>query len=439
MSFNAVDTLFVSHLGDGNWDTVSEPGLGDKALAAMGYTFPVVMVITSISIGLGAGASSAIARAMGGGNTTRVRRLATDALTLATLIAFAVSVIGLFTIDWLFTSVLGASTELLPLIHDYMAIWYVSAPFLMVPMISLSALRALGFAKIQGGLMITGALINGVLDPFLIFGWAGLPRLELEGAAYATLASRVVTLIIAIYVLQGRMQVLTNPFVRWKEIASSWATLFHVGIPSMISNLIIPVSSGIVVNLVSKHGDLAVAGFSVAVRVEPIALIVFYALSGVVGPLCGQNKGAGLYHRVQETLSVVMRFCLSFGLLLGGLLWVVGPHIAGFFSDSEEVVGVVVGYLSIVPISYGAYGMVMSIIAMFNGMGHPLPGLGISFLRVMGVYLPFAIVFSWLWGLTGLFVATMLSNLMVGLIAYLWMRRVVSRQQAGTLSVCEES
>ncbi len=429
MSFNAADTYFVSQLGNTFLDNVSSPGLGDRALAAMSYTFPVVLIITSISIGLGAGASSAIARAMGSGNEQGVKRLATDSMSLATIISLIVSVVGLLTIDWVFVDLLGASPELLPLIHDYMFIWYFSAPLLMVPMISLSSLRALGFAKIQGSLMIVAAFLNGVLDPILIFGWFGLPRLEMEGAAYATLISRFVTLIVAVYVLQGRMQMLTNPLVEWAKIKKSWQALAHVGLPSMLSNLIIPVSSAIVIKLVSGHGDLAVAGFGIAVRIEPISLIVFYALSGVVGPFCGQNKGAGKYDRLFEALSVVTKFCVMFGIVVAIIFWFANEHIARFFSQSPEVLSVAVTYLSIVPISYGLYGLVMSVNAMFNGLGLPFPGLMISFFRVIAIYLPLALLGNWLWGLTGLFVATAFSNLIVGCIAFIWLKTTLSKEK----------
>ncbi|MGH1471375.1 MAG: MATE family efflux transporter [Cellvibrionaceae bacterium] len=431
MSFNAADTWFVTRLGDLSMDSVEDAALGDLALAAMGYTFPVVMIITSIAIGLGAGASSAIARAMGGGNKNRVSRLATDSVTLATIISVAVSIAGWLSIDWVFVGLLNATEDTMPLIREYMSIWYLSAPLLLVPMIVLSALRALGFASIQGVLMIVGAFINIILDPFLIFGWWGLPRLGLEGAAYATLISRLFTLVVAFYYLQGRMHVLTSPFAALSEIKSSWYSLFHIGIPSMISNLIIPVSSLIIFAAVSYlYGEQAVAGLGVALRIEPIALIVFYALSAVVGPLFGQNQGAGLYDRLFEGLSVVTRFCFLFGIALAVLLWIFGALFAGLFSDSEEILSVAVKYLMIVPISYGAYGLVMSVIAMFNGLGMPFQSLTVSFLRVLGLYLPIAFVSNCIWGLTGLIIATAISNLLVGLIAYYWLKRALTKEKS---------
>lgn len=416
MSFNAVDTFFVAQLG------------GDP-LAAMAFTFPVIMVVSSIAIGLGAGASSAVARAMGAGDERQVRRLVTDAISLATLIAVAVSVVGWFTIDPLFLA-LGATPELLPLIGDYMKIWYMSAPFLVVPMIALSTLRALGYPQIQGSLMVAAAILNAVLDPLLIFGLWGFPRLEIQGAALASLITRILTLIAVFVVLQRRFSVLVNPFARWPLLRRSWAELFHVGLPAVVSNLIIPIASGIIIKLVAAYGVAAVAAVGITARIEPIALIVFYALSGVVGPFSGQNKGAGNYDRVFETLRVMIIFSLGFGLLLAVLLRFGAVHVAQAFNESPEVLAVVQLYMSIVPISYGAYGLVMSINAMFNGLGFPFPGLAISFLRVLGVFLPLAWLGMWLWELQGLFIATATANCLVGLIAALWLRRVLKTQRA---------
>lgn len=409
MSFNAVDTLFVAQLGH-------EP------LAAMSFTFPVVMVLTSIAIGLGAGTSSTVARAIGSDNHHLAQRMATDAMSLTTIIALVVCGIGWFTIEPLFR-VLGAEADLVPLIHDYMWIWYFSAPCLMVPMVGLASLRAMGLARIQGTLMMAAAALNLILDPILIFGWFGFPRLELEGAALATLITRGLSLAVVLWVLHKRLGMLVNPFAKFDEVWASWRAILHVGVPAMVNNIIIPMASGVVVYLVASYGTVAVAGLGIAMRIEPIALIVFYALSGVVGPFCGQNLGAQKFDRLDETLQVVTRFCLGFGVALALVLWLGGEVLIRLFADQEDVIEVARSYLLIVPFSYGAYGLVMSVNAAFNGIGQPMPGVAISFMRVLGFYLPLALLMQWLWGLTGLFVATACCNLLVGLVAWLWLRQ----------------
>lgn len=421
MSFNVVDTYFVAQLG-------SAP------LAAMSFTFPVVMVINALAIGLGAGTSSAVARAYGAGDMQRVRQLVSDATFLALLIALVVSAAGLLTIEPLFR-LLGAQEQLLPLIADYMVPWYFGAVFAVVPMVSLSALRAIGNSAITGRILMAVAFFNLILDPLLIFGLFGFPRLELQGAALATVIARSLSFAIALYVLVRREHILGAPSWQWPALRESWRTLLAVGLPAIATNVIIPMSGGVVVALVAKHGADAVAGLGVALRIEPVALIVFYALSSVVGPFMGQNAGAGRYDRLLQTVAVLARFCIAFGLGLAVTLWLVGGSLVSLFSESPEVIAVAIAYLSLVPFSYAGYGFVMSANAAFNGLGHPLPGTLISFLRVLGLYLPLAWLGNHYWGITGLFVATLISNLVLGGAAWWWLRRYLGGHQSELSSV----
>ncbi|WP_111643222.1 MATE family efflux transporter [Marinimicrobium alkaliphilum] len=409
MSFNVVDTFFVAKLG-------SAP------LAAMSFTFPVIMVLTAVGIGVGAGTSSAVSRAIGEGDEVKARRLATDATTLVLLLSVLICFVGWWTIEPLFLA-LGATPELIPLIHEYMAIWYISAPCLLVPMVSLAALRAMGMSRVQGYLMSAGALLNAVLDPLLIFGLLGLPALGLQGAALATLITRVMIMLVAFGILHWRVHLLVNPLIPWWQLRRSWAAIVHVGLPAVAANVIVPVASGVVLMMVAGYGTDAVAGLGIAVRIEPLCLIVFYALSGVVGPFFGQNYGAGRDDRLREALWVLGVFSLGFGLLLALVLWFAGGIVAGLFSSDPEIIAVAALYLATVPLSYGAYGLVMSVCAAFNGLGRPWPAMLLSCARVLIVFLPLAWMAQWLWGLHGLFLATAMANLVVGAWAWSWLNR----------------
>ena len=412
MSLNAIETLFIAHLG-------ADP------LAAFSFTFPVIMVLTSLSIGLGAGTSSAIARAVGEGDAHRARRLATDAMTLTLIISVSFCVLGWLTIDPLFR-LLGATDILIPQIYSYMTIWYISAPFLMVPMVCLSALRAMGMSRVQGYLMSGAALFNLILDPILIFGYFGVPAMGLEGAAIAALITRIFMITIAIYILHFRVHMLVNPFHQWSELKKSWLTIIEVGAPAMVANVIIPFASAIVVAMVAAYGVDAVAGLGIAMRIEPLALIVFYALSGVVGPFFGQNLGAGKINRLNEALNVLTKFCIVFGIFLAIILAVFGSKIAGLFGDHQRAIETAIAYLLIVPISYGAYGLVMSVNGAFNGLGRPWPAMMISAGRVFYVYLPLAWIGQYLGGLYGLFVATSVANILLGLWAWFWLKKTIN-------------
>jgi putative MATE family efflux protein len=409
MSLNAIETFFIARLGR-------------EALAAFSFTFPIIMVLTSLGIGLGAGTSSAVARAIGEGDEMRARRLATDAMSLTFLLAVIVCILGWLTIEPLFLA-MGASPELIPLIRSYMSIWYFSPPCLLVPMVGLAALRAMGMSHVQGYLMTAAGIFNLLLDPILIFGWGPIPSLGLPGAAIATLVTRTLILTTVIYTLHYKVGMLVNPFARWIALRSSWATVVVVGVPAMCANIVVPIASAIVFSMVSAYGTDAVAGLGIATRIEPLMLIVFYALSGIVGPFFGQNSGAGKLERLSEAITVLTRFSLLLGGGLAIFLGFGGAALAGLFSNHREVVLVAASYLAIIPISYGAYGIIMSVNAAFNGLGRPWPAMALSAARVLYVYLPLAWLGQWLWGLAGLFVATATSNLLIAAWAWWWVRR----------------
>jgi putative MATE family efflux protein len=390
MSLNAAETFFIAQLGR-------------APLAALSFTFPVIMVLTSLGIGLGAGTSSAVARAIGEGDSLKARRLATDAMSLTFIISASVCLIGWLSLEPLFLA-LGATPDLIPLIRSYMSIWYFSAPCLMVPMVCLSALRAMGMSQVQGYLMSGAALLNVLLDPILIFGLFGFPALGLQGAALATLLTRALMLVIALYILHARVHMLVSPFLPWQKLKASWLAIIEVGIPAMFANVIIPFASAIVVAMVAAYGTDAVAALGIAMRIEPLALIVFYALSGVIGPFFGQNHGAGKVERLHEALRVLTLFCLLFGLIMAIVLGVLGAEVARLFGDHPEVVAITAVYFMIVPISYGAYGLVMSVNAAFNGLGR-----------------------HW-WGMIGIFAATALANIALGIWAWCWLKAHIQQQ-----------
>lgn len=413
-SFEAADLFFISRLGD-------------APLAAVSFTMPVIWLIYGIGIGFEAGAASCVSRAVGRRNHEQARRLTVDTMVLASAVALLLALVGRANIAPVF-SLLGATPELMPMITDYMGTWYWVAPLDMALWTSLAAMRARGNTLFESKVITAAALLNLALDPIFIFGLFGFPRLEVQGAALATLVSTATLLLFTLGWLSLKLKVYANPLAPLKTILDSWRHMLAIGIPAMITNAIIPVSSGIVVALIATYGVDAVAGFGVAMRLEPMFLIPFYALSAVSSPFFGQNFGSGQFDRLLEARRAVARFCLAFGLALAVLLWLIARPLTGLFSESETIRDVAVLYLWIVSISYGAYGIVMSCNASFNGMGRPIPGVIVSACRVIVVFLPLAFLLRQLVGLEGLFAATTLSNLLMGAVAFGWLGRQVRRE-----------
>jgi putative MATE family efflux protein len=414
-SFEAVDLFFIGQLGD-------------APLAAVAFTLPIIWLLYGVGIGFEAGAASCVSRAIGKGNQYQARRLTTDTAVLGALVALVMCFIGLATIGPVF-SLLGAPLDLMPQIQAYMGVWYWVHPVDVGLWTCLASIRARGNALLESKIIVASAILNLILDPILIFGLFGFPRLEIQGAAVATLVSVSVMLIYTIWHLNSHLKVFAPIVAPIKEILASWKHMLAIGIPAIISNAIVPLSSAIVIAMVAGYGVDAVAGFGIAMRLEPTALIPFYALSAVSSPFFGQNFGAGHFDRLLEARRIIMRFSLGFGLCLAIGLSLLAKPMAGLFTDSEAIQSVAASYIWIVSWSWGAYGIVMSANAGFNGSGRPLPGVMISTLRVVIVFLPLAFLGRWLLGLNGLFIASSLANMAVGAMAYLWIGKHIRDNQ----------
>lgn len=415
-SFEAADLFFIARLGD-------------APLAAISFAMPIIWLVYGIGIGFEAGAASCVSRAIGRKDELQARRLTTDTITLGVLAAIMLTLIGLASIGPVF-SLLGATPELMPLISAYMGTWYWVAPVDLALWTALASIRARGNTLLESKVIIAAALLNLVLDPILIFGLFGFPRLEVQGAALATVIASATMLVFSITYMQLKLKVFANPVAPLKTLIDSWRHMLHIGIPAMITNAIIPVSSAIVVAMVATFGIEAVAGFGVAMRIEPMFLIPFYALSAVTSPFFGQNFGAGRFDRLFEARRIITRFCLGFGLVLSLVLFLLARPLTGIFSESAPIQGVAIQYLWIATLSYGAYGMVMSFNAAFNGMGKPMPGVVISTCRVIVVFLPLALAGRHFFGLPGLFASTLVSNLLMGAVAFGWLGAQLRRSEA---------
>jgi len=413
-------------------DTVWVGLLGTDELAALSFCFPVIAAIMSASMGLGVGATSAIARAIGAGDEQRVRRLTTHALILAFVIVAALSLLGLATQRWLFTQ-LGAEGVLLDLVVEYMTIWFVGSAFVVIPMVGSGAIRATGDMKTPMGIMFTAALANGLLDPLLMFGLGPIPGFGLRGAAFASLGARLLTLVATLWVLGPRLGMLERVWPRRMPAAdmlgslvASWRTILSVGLPATMTNMLGPLAAGVMTSLIAEHGTHAVAGWGVSTRIDSLLMIPIMAMGASLTPFVGQNWAAERRDRVAQGLVLARRFAIGWGLGAWLVLALLGRYVGGLFSSDPEVIAVVGLALLIIPASYAATGMVMTVSAAFNAIDKALRSTLISALRSLLLAIPLAWIGDSVAGLPGLF---------GGLVVAAWLTALIARQMGASLFV----
>ena len=405
-------------------DTVYVGWIGTLELAAVSFTFPVVMAMATVSMGLGIGAASIIARVVGAGDEEKVRRLCTDALFLVAVLAVALSTLGLLMAEPLF-ELLGARDDILPLSTAYMSVWFLGLPAFALPMVATSIMRAVGNARLPGIIMAGGAGLQVLIAPVLIFGipgtWEGL---GITGAAWSFVLSRLAMFGYTYRVLR-KMQLLSFEIDRWAVHWASWKEILRIGVPSMMSNLIGPVSMGIVVALLAGYGHEVVAGFGVASRIESLATMVIMALSASTGPFIGQNWGARQYARVYRAQSLGFRFSYLWSLFAFVVLAGAGRYLVGFINDDPAVIEATYAYLLLIPATYGFLGVGMVAGSTFIALGKPMPTLVLSLVRMVVLFIPLALVMNEWFGYKGVFGAAAICNVVLGGLSFGWVRSML--------------
>ena len=404
VAFNLVDTFFVGKLGA-------------TQLAALSFTFPVILVVNSIALGVGMGASAIISRAIGEGDTYKVRRITTDGLMLAVVLVFIFVIIGLSTIGPLF-KLLGATPQVLPYIKQYMGIWYYGMFFVLIPMVGNNAIRATGDTKTPSAIMIVAVIMNFIMDPMLIFGLGPFPALGIRGAAISTVIARFSACVAATWVLIHRDRMVTFERTPLREIFASWKSILYIGIPIAGARMILPLSVGVMTRIISVYGPKAVAGFGVASRIEFFALAVIRALSSVFGPFIGQNLGAKLFGRVKRGLQLAEIFSLLWGFGTFIILFIFARSIAGIFNKDPLVVETIVKYLSIVPLGYGLQGVLLLCNVSLNVLQKPFHAAGLVTVQMFVLYIPLAYVGSQILQIQGAFIGITIAYCVSGIIAH---------------------
>ena len=415
ISTGIVDTIYLGRLEDPD-----RPRLAIMALAALGFAFPISFIGNSANIGLGAGTMSAVSRALGQGDPGKARRHAAAAILLGLFVmSILVSLMLLAAPNIL--PVAGASGEVASMAFGYLLIIMPGLVLVSVASMSNNILRAGGEALLPSSIMILGALVNIILDPFLIFGWGPFPRMELQGAALATLVGNAIGAAYGFYIVLFRRKAIDFIGMTFTSMRHAWSIIGQVGVPAAGTNIIVPVATFVAVAIIGNVlGETDVAAFTVASRAELISVGLLYALSACIGAITGRNGGAGKTERVREAFRVCYLICIVWGTVLAVLLALFAPQIARIFTSDEILIAKIVPYFYIVPVTVFAYGFVFVSAAGLNALGRPLFGLVYTIIRSLILYVGLIAIGVWTAGLIGAFVGVAIANVVSGVIAIYW-------------------
>ncbi|MFK7837645.1 MAG: MATE family efflux transporter, partial [Sulfitobacter sp.] len=345
-----VDMIFISMLGK------------SELAAAVGYAGAILFFTTSFGIGLAIAAGALVARALGAGDEEQARQRTTHALTYGFVFSVIFSIGVWLSLDVL-VSLLGAQGETAALAVHFMQIIVPSMPFLILGMMGGAVLRAHGDARRAMLSTIAGGVVNAVLDPILIFGL----NLELTGAAIASVCARLVICGMALWPLMRIYGGIVRPKVM--GMLRDLSPILAIAFPAILAQIATPVGQAFVTRAMAGYGEEAVAGMAVVGRLTPVAFGVIFALSGAVGPIIGQNFGAGNIARVRGGFTAAIWFTFVVILLVSALLFGLRGPIADLF-EAEGITRELI-YLFCGPLSLAFFfpGVLFVANAAFNNLG----------------------------------------------------------------------
>jgi putative MATE family efflux protein len=393
--------------------------LGEAELAAaIGFAGTILFMTSAIGIGLSIATSALTARAVGERDKIKTGTIVLNTTIFSALFASLIVLI-MFPMLPKLLSIIGASGRTHELALIYMHILLPTLPFMVLGMTSSGVLRALGDARGAMFVMVTAAVVNGILDPILIFGL----DMGLEGAAYASAIARVFMFFAAM-----------RSIFRVHRLRSQWSSsrfkatlppMLKIAGPATVTNIATPIGNAYVVSLIAQYGDSVVAGNTIVARITPVAFALFFSMSGSIGPVIGQNLGAHLYDRVQETVMSSLRFIVVYTAALWAVFYFGQDLIISIFNATNESASMIRTFcVWVVPMT-AFLGALFVANAAFNNLGHPIRATIFNVSRATVGTVPFAIAGASIAGPEGVLVGQAIGSMFVAIVAVYFCFRTI--------------
>ena len=402
-----VDLLFLSLLNQ------------TEVTAAIGYAGTLAFANLSVSLGTGIAAAALVARELGAGNPERARQYATSALMFSLIVSAGVTLVFGASIEWLL-GLLGAQGEALHLAKLF--IWTLMPGFVLLAgaVCCSFILRGLGDPRRAMYITLLAAAITAITDPIFIFGFGW----GIQGAAAANVLADLAAFLMGLHGVRNVHDFL-GP-MRLAGLRRDFRAINAIAFPAMLTQLATPFANAYVTRAVSPFGDEAVAASAIIGRVIPVAFGIIFSLSGAVGPIIGQNFGAGAHERVKRALTDGLLFSLVYTALTSLILLLLRHHIADVFSASGRTIDIVVFFCTFIAISWAFAGAQFVSSAAFNNLGRPNLSTALNWGKATLGTIPFATYGAMAGGPEGVLVGTAIGSIIFGVASTIWAYRIAN-------------
>ncbi|MGO1468790.1 MAG: MATE family efflux transporter [Tissierella sp.] len=410
--YNVVDSIYV-----GNYSV--------SGLSALSLAFPLQMFLIAISVGTGVGASSLISRLLGKREKERASRVAEHVLLLSVFYGIIIALIGAFFSRGII-SIFTDDIALLEMASEYISIIFIGSTFLFVPILSSDILRGEGNTFVPMVAMLIGAVINIVLDPFLIFGIGPFPELGAAGAAYATVFSRLISGIYIIYMVFNNDRDIIIDKSKFKFEFKIIKDIYEVGLPAMVMQFLGSFMTAGLNLIVGSYNTDAIAVVGIYFKLQSFVFMPVFGLNQGYMPIIGYNYGFNKPDRMKKTI--------KYGLLVGGSITTLGfiafqlipEQLVRLFNDDPELVSMGVTALKTISLAFPIIGLAIVASTTFQAVGRGVISLIASFLRQIIVLLPAAYILGKIGGVSLIWYSFPLSEFISGVVLVILFVKVFS-------------
>jgi putative MATE family efflux protein len=361
--------------------------LGKEAIAAVGLSGNLMMLVVALTQMLGVGTTTVISQAAGRKDQATAEVAFNQSIVLSLVVSLLFGIIC-FPLRTQYSQSLSADTATAALAVSYLG-WFIPSLMLQFPLVSLgAALRATGIIKPVVGLQVLSVVLNMIFAPLLILGVGPFPRMGVAGAAVATFISILIANILTVIYFEKSYRYLRFRLSQWPPRLKIWWSMLRIGLPAGAEFALMAVYIVIVYAIIRGFGAAAQAGFGVGARVMQAMFLPVIALAFAVAPVVGQNFGGRRPDRVRQAFKSAAVITSGLMVVLT-LLAQIAPAtlIRGFTSDPNVIV-FGSDYLRIISLNFVAMGLVFCSSSVFQGIGNTWPPLISSATRLFLFALP---------------------------------------------------
>lgn len=401
--YNAIDAYFVG-------------GLGVSQMGAVSIVFPIVQIVIGLGMMFGAGASSYISRLLGKGDQEQADKTASTALFSGLMVGIiSIASIMVF-LDPVLIS-LGSTETILPYARSYAKIYVTGSIINVFTVMMNNLLTAQGATRFTMAAMLTGSIVNVVLDPIMIYGM----NLGIEGAAIATVMSLCVNMAFYIGYIVKKKGVLKFSFQNIAPSKTIYTEILKIGIPVLLFQLLASAAIGSINTASKPYGDYAVAAMGAVTRIMTVVTYVVFGFLKGFQPFAGYNYAARQFDRLKKSIRLCIIWSTGFGVIAAMVLVVFATPMVSLFGTNPDMIALAGNALRLNAVLFITFGFQMVYATLYLAMGNSLIGSVLSLSRQGIFFFPLVFALPLLLGLTGVIwiqpMADLLSTILTAIFA----------------------